>query len=100
MDNLAIASPDLAQSRVLKSRLTSVQACLRRGVSAEGSDPELGPLLGFTGIEGIILAAGQLAHYRQSRAIGELVFKGRAVSADIIELDPREFLKRKWRQTV
>lgn len=95
MENLAIISPDLAQSQVLIR-----QACFRPVVNVEGRDPELGPLLGFTGIKGLILAAGhnQWGIHNSpitGKIISELVFEGRAVSADISELDPRGSLKFK-----
>lgn len=95
MGNLAIVSPDLAQSQVLIS-----QACFRPIVNMEGRDPELGPLLGFTGINGLVLAAGhnQWGIHNSpitGKIISELVFDGRPVSADITELDPRSCLKLK-----
>lgn len=89
MDNVAIVSPDLAPSRV---RIK--QACFRPIVDVEGRDPELGPLLGLTGIEGLLLAAGHNQWGIQNspitgKVISELVFQGKAVSADIGRLDPR-----------
>lgn len=95
IENLATISPDLAQSQVLEK-----QACFRPIVCAEGRDPELGPLLGFTGIKGLVLAAGhnQWGIHNSpisGKVISELVFEGRAVSADISELDPQECLKLK-----
>lgn len=95
MENLAIVSSDLAQSQVLIS-----QACFRPIVNLEGRDPELGPLLGFTGIKGLVLAAGhnQWGIHNSpitGKIISELVFDGRPVSADITELDPRGCLKLK-----
>lgn len=93
MNNLAIISPDLTQSRVLIR-----QACFRPIVYVEGRAPELGPLLGFTGIKGLILAAGhnQWGIHTSpiaGKVISELVFEGRAVSAGISQLDPMECLK-------
>lgn len=93
MKNLAIVSPDLAKSQVLIS-----QACFRPIVNVAGRDPELGPLLGFTGTKGLILAAGhnQWGIHNSpitDKIISELVFEGQAVSADISELDPRSCLR-------
>lgn len=95
MENLAIISPVLTGSQVL-----IMQACFRPVVYVGGRDPELGPLLGFTGIKGLILAAGhnQWGIHNSpitGKVISELVFEGRAVSADISELDPRGYLKLK-----
>lgn len=95
MENLAIVSPGLAKGQVLIE-----QACFRPIVKVEGRDPELGPLLGFTGIKGFILAAGhnQWGIHNSpitGKIISELVFEGRARSADISELDPRSFLEFK-----
>lgn len=93
IENLAIVSPDLAKSQVLIR-----QACFRPIVNMAGRDPELGPLLGFTGIQGLILAAGhnQWGIHNSpitGKIISELVFEGQAVSADISELDPRDYLR-------
>lgn len=95
VNNLAIVSPVLAGSQVLVR-----QACFRPIVYVEGRNPELGPLLGFTGVKGLILAAGhnQWGIHNSpitGKVISELVFEERAVSADISELDPRAYLKLK-----
>lgn len=95
MENVATVSPDLAKSQVLIR-----QACFRPIVNVEGRDPELGPLLGFTGTKGLILAAGhnQWGIHNSpitGKVISELVFDGRPVSADISELDPQGCLKLK-----
>lgn len=76
MENLAIISPELSQSQVIRR-----QACFRPIVNMEGRNPELDPLLGFTGIKGLILAAGhnQWGTHNSpvtGRVISELVFGG------------------------
>ncbi|KAI0138876.1 FAD dependent oxidoreductase [Xylariaceae sp. FL1272] len=74
------------------------QACFRPMVNVEGRDPELGPLLGPTGVKGLLLAAGHNQWGIQNspitgKVLSELVFEGKAISADIAELDPRDHLR-------
>ncbi|KAK2597034.1 hypothetical protein N8I77_012908 [Diaporthe amygdali] len=92
VENIAIVSPDLAKSQVLIR-----QACFRPIVNLEGRDPELGPLLGFTGIKGLVLAAGHNQWGINNspitgKIISDLVFDGQAMSANISELDPQDCL--------
>ena len=56
-----------------------------------------GPLLGPTGVEGLLLAAGHSCWGIQNapatgKLISEIIFDGEARSADISSLDPRAFL--------
>jgi glycine/D-amino acid oxidase-like deaminating enzyme len=95
MDCVGIISPDLCRSQVLLR-----QACYRPMVKVEDRDPGLGPLLGPTGIDGLLLAAGHNEWGIQNspitgKVLSELVFEGKAVSADIHELDPRDHLRLK-----
>ncbi|TRX88402.1 hypothetical protein FHL15_010715 [Xylaria flabelliformis] len=75
-------------------RATEVeQACYRPVVDIPGRDRSVGPLLGKLSVEGLILAAGHDQWGIQNSAatgkiISELVFDGKATSADISSLDP------------
>lgn len=93
MNNVGIVSPLLH-----KSKVTVQQARFRPIVNVRDRDPELGPLLGFTGITGLILAAGHNQWGIQNapitgKVVSELIFQGMSHSADIRELDPRPHLK-------
>ncbi|KAI3332037.1 FAD dependent oxidoreductase [Xylariaceae sp. AK1471] len=92
MNCVNLISPDLGKSQVLKR-----QACYRPMVNVQGRDPGLGPLLGPTGIEGLLVAAGHNEWGIQNspitgKVLSELIFDGKAISADIRELDPRDHL--------
>ncbi|KAL4884054.1 FAD dependent oxidoreductase [Aspergillus karnatakaensis] len=73
--------------------VTARQACYLPNVeSARG-----GPLVGHTGTQGLYLAAGHTCWGIQNapgtgKLISEFVFDGRAKSANIASLDPRNFL--------
>lgn len=95
VDTVKRISPDLSYSQVLRE-----QACFRPMVNIKGRDPSSGPLLGPTGIEGLLLAAGHNEWGIQNapitgKVLSELVLEGKAVSADIRELDPRDHLLRR-----
>jgi glycine/D-amino acid oxidase-like deaminating enzyme len=84
-------------ARLAGAELLAEQACYRPVVNVAGRDPDAGPLVGITGTEGLILAAGHDQWGIQNstgtgKVISELVFDGRAVSADISSLDPRKVL--------
>jgi len=92
-ESLGLVSEELRK----KGEITVKQACFRPVVAVEGRDPELGPLLGPTSVQGLILAAGHNAWGIQNapisgKLISELIFDGKAISADISQLDPREHL--------
>ena len=68
------------------------QACYLPSVSLGG-----GPLIGETGITGLLMAAGHTCWGIQNscatgKLMSEFVFDGKAHSADISSLDPRKFL--------
>lgn len=71
--------------------ITAKQACYLPNVSSGRSS---GPLIGKTGIEGLLLAAGHTCWGIQNgpgtgKLVGEFVFEGEAKSAKIKGLDPR-----------
>lgn len=71
--------------------ITAKQACYLPNVSSGRSS---GPLIGKTGIEGLVLAAGHTCWGIQNgpgtgKLVGEFVFEGEAKSAKIKGLDPR-----------
>lgn len=56
-----------------------------------------GPLIGETGIRGLLIAAGHTCWGIQNscatgKLMSEFIFDGKAISADIDELDPRNIL--------
>jgi glycine/D-amino acid oxidase-like deaminating enzyme len=68
------------------------QACYLPSVSGGG-----GPLIGPTGIKGLLLATGHTCWGIQNscatgKLISEFLWDGRAVSADVGNLDPRRVL--------
>ncbi|KAK5137063.1 hypothetical protein LTR08_001072 [Meristemomyces frigidus] len=71
--------------------VTAKQACYLPNVNASGSG---GPLIGLTGIKGLVLAAGHTCWGIQNgpgtgKLVGEFVFEGEARSARVKGLDPR-----------
>lgn len=69
------------------------QACYLPNVDARGG----GPLIGFTGVKGLYLAAGHTCWGIQNapgtgKLISEFVFEGAAKSAKIPTLDPQRYL--------
>ena len=73
--------------------VTVRQACYLPNVDAASS----GPLLGETGVKGLLLAAGHTCWGIQNgpgtgKLISEFVFDGKAISAKIGSLDPRNVL--------
>lgn len=73
--------------------VTVRQACYLPNVDAAGG----GPLIGQTGVRGLLLAAGHTCWGIQNgpgtgKLISEFVFDGRAVSASVGNLDPRKVL--------
>jgi glycine/D-amino acid oxidase-like deaminating enzyme len=83
--------------RFVGAEVLAQQACYKPAVRVAGRDPDTGPLLGGTGVEGLILAAGHDQWGIQNSAatgkiVSELVLDGKAISADISSLDPRKVL--------
>lgn len=73
--------------------VTARQACYLPSVEAAKG----GPLIGETGIKGLLIAAGHTCWGIQNgpgtgKLISEIVFDGKAKSANIRSLDPRNFL--------
>ena len=71
--------------------VTARQACYLPNVNASGSG---GPLIGLTGVKGLIMAAGHTCWGIQNgpgtgKLVSEFVFDGKAKSANIMGLDPR-----------
>ncbi|GAB7366000.1 hypothetical protein MBLNU230_g7326t1 [Neophaeotheca triangularis] len=88
VDQCASVSDELAQGQV-----TARQACYLPNVVA-GSG---GPLVGLTGVRGEVLAAGHTCWGIQNgpgtgKLVSEFVFGGRATSAKVQSLDPRNVL--------
>ena len=88
----------MVSNELRESELTIMQACfqpviLKNGVRAKNA----GPLLGHTGIDGLLLACGHDSWGVQNAPgtgllVSEMVFEGAARSADISTLDPRYIL--------
>ena len=79
--------------QIRKGRVTRKQACYLPIVDIGG----LGPLIGETGIEGLLLASGHSCWgINNAPATGlilsELIFDGKAKSADIRTLDPKRVI--------
>ena len=82
-------TPTLKAGQVLTK-----QACYLPLVSSSG---DRGPIIGETGIKGLILASGHTCWGIQNscatgKLVSEFVFEGGAKSADIEELDPRNVM--------
>ena len=80
--------------------LCTKQACFQPVILKNGSRAKnAGPLLGPTGVEGLLLACGHDSWGIQNAPatgliISEMVFQGSAKSADVRSLDPRTILER------
>jgi glycine/D-amino acid oxidase-like deaminating enzyme len=88
MDSVGSISNELRDGEVIIR-----QACYLPNVEASRS----GPLIGLTGITGLLLAAGHTCWGIQNapgtgKLMSEFVFEGKAKSANIGNLDPRKFL--------
>jgi len=89
-----IAQVSSVSDHIRTGRVTRKQACYLPVLNIGGSG---GPLIGETGIEGLLLATGHSCWgINNAPATGllvsEMVFDGKAVSADIRGLDPRRIL--------
>lgn len=74
--------------------VTARQACYLPNVNASGSG---GPLVGMTGVKGLVMAAGHTCWGIQNgpgtgKLVSEFVFDGEAKSANVKGLDPRMVL--------
>lgn len=92
-DNL-IAQVSSISDHIRLGRVTRKQACYLPILSVGGSG---GPLIGETGTGGLLMASGHSCWgINNAPATGmllsEMVFEGKAVSADIRQLDPRRIL--------
>jgi len=86
MDYISSISTTLRKGEVLKK-----QACYLPSVIGGG-----GPLIGETGIKGLLMATGHTCWGIQNscatgKLISEFVYEGEAKSAKISMLDPRKF---------
>ncbi|KAK5122821.1 hypothetical protein LTR85_003736 [Meristemomyces frigidus] len=89
VDYVSSISDELREGEV-----TAKQACYLPNVNASGSG---GPLIGHTGVKGLILASGHTCWGIQNgpgtgKLVSEFVFDGEAKSAKIKGLDPRMVL--------
>lgn len=89
VDHVASVSDELRDGEV-----TARQACYLPNVSASGSG---GPLIGETGVKGLLMAAGHTCWGIQNgpatgKLMSEFVFDGKAKSAKVASLDPRNVL--------
>lgn len=85
-------------SQFVGQKLLAEQACYRPVVRVPGRDRSVGPLFGETSVAGLILASGHdewgiLNSAATGKIISELVFDGRAISADISTMDPKNVLQ-------
>ncbi|KAL8947546.1 MAG: hypothetical protein Q9222_006181 [Ikaeria aurantiellina] len=74
------------------------QACYKPQIRQHEEDEEVGPMVGSTGIEGVWLATGHDEWGMQNSAgtglvMSEMIFEGKAHSADCESLDPKHFLE-------
>jgi len=84
-------------SQLARREVLIEQACYRPVVNVPGRARSTGPLFGKTSVAGLILAAGHDQWGIQNslatgKIISELVFDGKAISADISSLDPRKVI--------
>ncbi|KAI9763364.1 MAG: hypothetical protein M1840_000556 [Geoglossum simile] len=73
------------------------QACYRPVIVINGEHRRVGPLLGKTGIDGLLIASGHDSWGIQNspatgKIVSELIFDGEAKSADIRSLDPKHLM--------
>ncbi|KAF2711151.1 FAD dependent oxidoreductase [Pleomassaria siparia CBS 279.74] len=88
VDQVGSISEELRDGEV-----TARQACYLPNVAGRGG----GPLVGETGVKGLLMGAGHTCWGIQNapatgKLLSEMVWDGRAVSADIRSLDPRNFM--------
>lgn len=88
VDYVSSISDELAQGEV-----TARQACYLPNVSVGSGSP----LVGLTGVRGVVMAAGHTCWGIQNgpgtgKLVGEFVFEGKAESAKVQGLDPRRAL--------
>ena len=79
-------------------RIMTKQACYKPQIRPHKEDEEIGPMVGPTGIEGLWLATGHDEWGMQNSAgtglvISEMIFEGKAQSANCESLDPKHFLE-------
>jgi glycine/D-amino acid oxidase-like deaminating enzyme len=91
-------STALVSEALHKSELLYSQSCFRPVVEVKGRDENLGPLLGETGVRGLLIGAGHNHWGIQNgpvtgKLLSELIFDGKAITADIRSLDPREHMR-------
>ncbi|RPB00163.1 FAD dependent oxidoreductase [Choiromyces venosus 120613-1] len=89
-----IAQVSSVSDHIRLGRVTRKQACYLPILNVGGSG---GPLIGETGTEGLLMAAGHSCWGINNapatgKLLSEIVFEGQAVSADIRQLDPRRIL--------
>jgi glycine/D-amino acid oxidase-like deaminating enzyme len=94
-DALGSISDELRDAEVLFKQACHQPVILKEGRRAKNS----GPLLGPTGLKGVLLATGHDSwgvHNAPATGllISEAVFEGSAKSADIRSLDPRTILQK------
>ncbi|KAH8149795.1 uncharacterized protein LAJ45_05947 [Morchella importuna] len=89
-----IAQVSSISDHIRLGRVTRKQACYLPILSVGGHG---GPLIGETGTEGLLMATGHSCWGINNapatgKLISEMVFDGKAISADIGQLDPRRIL--------
>lgn len=94
-DALASISDELRDGELCKRQVCYQPIILKEGRRAKNA----GPLLGPTGIEGVLLASGHDSWGVQNAPatgllVSEMIFEGCAKSADVSSLDPRIILER------
>lgn len=78
-------------------KVIAKQACYKPQIRQHEEDEEVGPMVGSTGIKGLWLATGHDEWGMQNSAgtglvMSEMIFEGKAHSADCESLDPKNFL--------
>ena len=79
-------------------KIITKQACHKPQIRPHEEDEEVGPMVGPTGIDGLWLATGHDEWGLQNSAgtglvISEMIFEGKAHSANCESLDPNHFLE-------
>lgn len=92
--NDLIAQVSSISDHIRLGRVTRKQACYLPILSVGGSG---GPLIGETGTDGLMMATGHSCWGINNapatgKLISEIIFDGKAMSADIRQLDPRRIL--------
>lgn len=99
LDDIITAVGSVSEE-VAKGKLVVSQACYKPQIRKHEEDEEVGPMVGPVGVKGLWLATGHDEWGIQNGPgtgllMSEMIFEGKARSADASSLDPSHFLNAK-----